>query len=324
MPLYIVREDITNMRCDAIVNTTNRDMVGYSGVDLSIHEGAGPRLDEECRSIAPLELGFAKITGAYDLPARYIIHTHGPVWRGGDLGERALLKSCYIESLELAVRYGCRSVAFPLISSGAYGYPKDRVLRYAVEVISEFLMRCEMQVFLCVYDRESYEFSRVLLDDIRSFIDSNSSAPCPEHAVFPICTKSMVVEPSENVTPDSLEEFLMDRGDGFSEVLFSFIDSKGISDVECYKRANIDKKIFSKIKCNKNYKPSKQTAVAFAIALELTLAQTQELLGSAGMALSHCSIFDLIVEYYILKGKYNIFEINEALFEFDQPLLGSI
>lgn len=128
MPLQIIRQDITKMRVDAIVNTTNEEMVGYSGVDLAVHEGAGPELDIECARITPLGLGQAKITKGYNLDARYIIHTSDPTWRGGLEGESIILKCCYIESLKLAVANGCSSVAFPLISSGTYGCPKDQVL----------------------------------------------------------------------------------------------------------------------------------------------------------------------------------------------------
>ncbi len=361
MPLYMIRQDITSMKCDAIVNTTNRDMIGYSGVDLAIHAKAGPALDIECRTLVPLELGFAKLTQGYNLACKYIIHTAGPVWKGGGHGERAILKSCYLESLRLAEAFRCQTVAFPLISSGAYGYPKDQVLTYAVEVIVEFLQTSDMTVFLCVFDEQSYEFSRALLYDIQSFISQNhiqikrhgeisgSALPyirtrrslpepladacadetvprierrAPGHSPKPV-PACPVTQPCPAPLADSLDDFLKNMGDGFAETLFALIDEKGMTDVECYKRANVDKKVFSKIKCNKNYKPSKPTAVAFAIALRLTLDETRGLLASAGLALSHSNTFDMIIEYFIIKGNYNIFEINEALFEFDQILLGA-
>ncbi len=344
MPLHIIRQDISKMHCDAIVNTTNSEMIGYSGVDLAIHTQAGEGLDDECASIAPLELGFAKITGGYNLDCKYVIHTSGPIWKDGNYGEKAILKSCYTESLRLAKEYKCNTVAFPLISSGIYGYPKDQVLTYAVEVIAEFLKDNEMTIFICVFDEESYEFSKVLFDDIKSFIDNNYIA---EHKSS--FSYSQSFKPSRNVraskrtlhdegidermicaseyTPpfgDSLEDFMKDMGDGFASTLFAYIDAKGMTDVECYKKANVDKKTFSKIKCNTIKTPRKRTAVAFAIALELDMEDTRKLLASAGLALSHSNKFDMIIEYFILKGNYNIFEINEALFEFDQELLGSL
>ena len=171
MPLQIIRQDITKMRVDAIVNTTNEEMVGYSGVDLAIHTIAGAELDEECAKLAPLGLGQAKLSGAYGLPCKYVIHTSGPVWRGGLLGESIILRSCYIESLKLAVKSGCRSVAFPLISSGVYGYPKDQVLKFAIQTITEFLFSHELTVYLCVFDKESYSFSQKLFSDIQEFIN---------------------------------------------------------------------------------------------------------------------------------------------------------
>ena len=173
MPLQIIRQDITKMQVDAIVNTTNAEMVGYRGVDYAVHQGAGPELDAECERIAPLGLGTAKITKGYNLDAKYIIHTSGPIWQGGLVGESIILKSCYLESLKLAVKYGCDSVAFPLISAGTYGYPKDQVLKFAIQVITEFLFDHELMVYLCVFDRKSYEFSQKLFAEISEFIDDD-------------------------------------------------------------------------------------------------------------------------------------------------------
>ena len=346
MPLKIIRQDITKMKVDAIVNTTNEEMVGYSGVDLAVHTAAGPLLDIECQKIAPLGLGAAKITGAYDLDAKYIIHTSGPVWRGGFVGESIILKSCYVESLKLAVANGCESVAFPLISAGTYGYPKDRVLKFAIQVITEFLFEHELNVFLCVYDRKSYEFSKVIFDEIRSFIDDDyvdeqaasycEAVECFEERVLPneirrrdklaapeppVCAS--MPAPTSSEKKQTLAEYMKSMDKSFAWKLFDYIDAKGMTDVECYKKANVDKKTFSKIKCNPDtYKPSKQTAVAFAIALELTLDETQDLLASAGLTLSKSFTFDKIIRYFLQKGVYDIFEINEALFEFDQMLLG--
>ena len=337
MPLQIIRQDITKMQVDAIVNTTNEKMVGYSGVDLAVHEGAGPLLDLECAKLVPLGLGTAKITKGYNLDAKYIIHTSGPVWRGGLVGESIILKSCYLESLKLAVENGCTSVAFPLISSGVYGYPKDQVLKFAVQVITEFLFEHELMVYLCVFDRQSYEFSQKLFAEINEFIGDE----CIEendgyervHQFNRIAKYSMLAEehaessafayPCSSVANKSLDEYMKEMDKSFAYKLFDLIDERGMTDVECYKKANVDKKTFSKIKCNPDtYRPSKQTAVAFAIALKLNLDETQELLASAGLTLSGSFTFDKIIRYFIQKEVYDIFEINEALFEFDQVLLG--
>ena len=328
MPLQIIRQDITKMQVDAIVNTTNEEIVGYSGVDLAIHKAAGPELDKECARIAPLGLGTAKITNAYNLDAKYIIHTSGPVWQGGLVGESIILKSCYIESLKLAVANGCNSIAFPLISSGVYGYPKDQVLKFAIQVITEFLFDHEIMVYLCVFDRTSYEFSKKLFAEISEIIDDKYVEQQDE-----ITSKRSMVFRSEMVVEydcslgyentKSLHDYIKAMDKSFANKLFDLIDKRGITDIECYKKANVDKKTFSKIKCNpETYKPSKQTAVAFAIALKLNLDETQDLLASAGLTLSHSFTFDKIIRFFIEKGIYNVFEINEALFEFDQVLLG--
>lgn len=359
MPLQIIRQDITRMKVDAIVNTTNEEMVGYNGVDRAVHKGAGAELDKECRQLAPLGIGTAKITQGYNLDAKYIIHTSGPTWQGGLAGESIILKSCYLESLKLAVENGCESVAFPLISAGAYGYPKDKVLKFAVQVITEFLFTHELTVYLCVFDRTSYEFSKELFNEISEFIDDDYgfkekhgfvnrfsrlaanrrrdiyedetlTADYSEFDASEECAPAPKMMPCASVSPEygsvknkSLEEYMKAMDKSFAYKLFDYIDSKGMTDVECYKKANVDKKTFSKIKCNpQTYKPSKQTAVAFAIALELSLDETQDLLSSAGLTLSRSFVFDKIIRYFIQKGNYNIFEINEALFEFDQMLLG--
>ena len=340
MPLQIIRQDITKMQVDAIVNTTNKDMVGYSGVDLAVHRGAGPLLDLECARLAPLGLGTAKITRGYNLDAKYIIHTSGPIWQGGIVGESIILKSCYMESLKLAVENGCDSVAFPLISSGTYGYPKDQVLKFAIQVITEFLFDHELMVYLCVFDKKSYEFSKKLFAEISEFIGDEYAEECeedfPEECGFCICEGGdfdSFAEPvyremapcgaSFGAESNSLHDYMKAMDKSFACKLFDLIDERAMTDVECYKKANVDKKTFSKIKCNPaTYRPSKHTAVAFAIALKLNIDETQDLLASAGLTLSESFVFDKIIRYFIQKEVYDIFEINEALFEFDQVLLG--
>ena len=340
MPLQIIRQDITKMHVDGIVNTTNEEMVGYSGVDFAIHSAAGPELDVECQKIAPLGLGEAKITRGYNLPCKYVIHTSGPIWQGGLVGESIILRSCYVESLKLAVKNGCQSVAFPLISAGTYGYPKDQVLKFAIQTITEFLFENEITVYLCVFDKDSYSFSQKLFNDIRSFINDDYVDKREDDFLFDEIECSLADEPMQccqaphpmmaakeiplgSAKNKSLGEYMLDMDKSFQEKLFDLIDKSGMTDVECYKRANVDKRTFSKIKSNKSYKPSKQTAIAFAIALRLDLAATQDLLATVGLTLSRSNVFDKIIRYFIQNGNYNIFEINEALFEFDQVLLGS-
>ncbi len=348
MPLRIVKADVTEMNCDAIVNTTNPQMIGYSGVDLAVHAKAGPKMDEACRALAPLELGFAAITEGFALPCKYVIHTCGPTWQGGRAEERAILQSCYVESLKLAKRYKCKTVAFPLISSGFYGFPKDKVLSFASKAISEFLTETEMTVFLCVYDKESVRLSQSVREKIEGYLRKNLSdeyevaqkvrmtfgkSPARRKEIrrklqdeaclgIPLVCEEYAALEADSI--GGLERFLeQEQEDGFADTLFKLIDEKGITDVACYKGANVDKKVFSKIKCNPKYKPSKSTALAFAVSLKLSLAETNRLLATAGLALSSASKFDMIVKYFISRKHYDIFEINEALYSFDQTLLGS-
>ena len=328
MPLQIVRQDITKMDCDAIVNPSNENLIPGGGVDAAIHFAAGSKLAAACEKLGGCNVGEAKLTRAFNLPAKYVIHTVGPVWQGGNHNEKKLLISCYIECLKLAESKNLSSIAFPLISSGTFGYPKDQVLKIAMECISSYLRGAEMLVYLVVYDKQSYEFSKRLSSNIKRYIaECDGQAICRQAFMEPrSCkpAKEYYESSFEYAAPSSsLEDVLCNLDESFAEALFRMIDEKGISDVECYKKANIDKKTFSKIKCNKNYKPSKSTVLSFAIALELTIEETDHLLETVGFTLSHSSKFDLIIEYFIKGGNYNIFEINEALFEFDQPCLGT-
>lgn len=335
MPLYIVRNDITTMQVDAIVNAAKESLLGGGGVDGAIHRAAGPQLLDECRTLGGCKTGQAKITKGYRLPARHVIHTVGPIWRGGGHGERELLVSAYRSSLELALEHDCQTVAFPLISSGAYGYPKDEALKVAVDTIGDFLLRHDMSVYLVVFDRAAYTIGEKLFADIASYIDDNYVQEhadrreverrrgmfAPEQSVC-LEEKSLWAPAPCTTTPGSLDEALGMLDESFSQMLLRKIDQAGITDAQCYKKANIDRKLFSKIRSNIHYKPSKPTAMAFAVALELPLEEARELLQKAGYAFSHSSKFDIIVEYFIAHGNYNIFEINEVLFAFDQSLLG--
>ena len=335
MPLEIVRNDITKMAVDAIVNAANETLLGGGGVDGCIHRAAGPELLEECKTLGGCETGNAKLTKAYRLPCKYVIHTVGPIWNDGKHGEREKLVSSYRTSLALAREKECESVAFPLISAGAYGYPKDQALRVAIDTISEFLMENDMTVYLVIFDRASFKISEKLFADIAEYIDDHyvdehsdsrqermrrECAPYgPEDIVFSCAIGVDGLLENENC----LEDMLFELDAGFSETLLKLIDRTGKKDSEIYKKANVDRKLFSKIRNNPDYKPSKTTAVAFAIALELDLDETKDFIGRAGFALSHSSKFDIIIEYFIKQKKYDVFEINETLFAFDQSLLGA-
>ena len=336
MPLEIIRNDITKVHADAIVNAANSSLLGGGGVDGAIHSAAGTELLEECRALGGCETGQAKITKGYKLPAKYIIHTVGPVWHGGKNNEEKLLEDCYKNSLALAKKYKLESIAFPLISSGAFGYPKDKALKTAIAVIGDFLLNNEMTVFLVVYDKAAFVLSEKLLSSIAQYIDDKY---IEEHPFNPRERFEEIHQLRESYLEDSdlfsgevsvpakkrkrsLNDVVKNIDETFSQMLLRLIDEKGMTDAEAYKKANIDRKLFSKIRNDINYKPSKPTAIAFAIALKLNLDETKDLLLKSGFALSHSNKFDIIIEYFIEDGNYNIFEINEALFAFDQSLLG--
>ena len=330
MPLEIVRNDITKMAVDAIVNAAKESLLGGGGVDGCIHRAAGPELLQECRTLGDCRTGEAKITGAYRLPCRYIIHTVGPVWNGGKYGEREQLASCYRTSLALAKEHGCETVAFPLISSGIFGYPKDQALRVAVDTISEFLAENDMTVYLVIFSRAAYQIGNKLFADIAAYIDDHYVDAHTDSRRERLRRMSVLEgralsagAAAAPMVADNLDDLLAHLDAGFSETLLKLIDRSGKKDSEIYKKANVDRKLFSKIRNNPDYKPSKATAIAFAIALELNLDETRDLVARAGYALSASSKFDVIIEYFIRQKKYDIFEINEALFAFDQSLLGA-
>ena len=338
MPLEIVRNDITKMSVDAIVNAANTSLLGGGGVDGAIHRAAGPQLLEECRTLHGCKTGEAKITKGYRLPCKYVIHTAGPIWQDGHHGEEALLIACYRNSLELAKAHGCETVAFPLISSGVYGYPKAQALKVAIDTITQFLFENDMTVYIVVFSKDAFEISSKLFSDIEAYIDD---VYVEEHLDYPreslrsrlqskyLRQAQMYEELDEccaapmapTVSEACLDDMLNQIDESFAEMLIRKIDESQMTDAECYKRANVDRRLFNKIKNNPAYKPSKQTVLAFAIALELSLEETKDMLMKAGFALSHSNKADIVVEYCIMTGNYNIIEINQVLFKLDlQPL----
>lgn len=338
MPLRIIRNDITKVRCSAIVSAGNPSLQSSGGVGGAIHRAAGPELAKACRALGGCPSGQARITRGYNLPCEYVIHTAGPIWIDGNHDEEKILRSCYRESLRLAEENHCESVALPLIASGAFGYPKEEALQVAISEISRFLFHFDMEVILVIYDQASFQISKKLSEDIQEYIDENyvdayeyareerrrrtESLYQAEEDVRFAPRALEVAYPYEAGREESLEERIEKLDESFSQMLMRKIDEKGMTYSECYKKANIDRKLFSKIRKNVQYQPSKTTAVAFAVALELSLPETKDFLMKAGYALSHSNKFDVIIEYFILHHNYDIFEINETLFSFDQSLLG--
>lgn len=358
MPFQIIRNDITKVKADAIVNTANPKPRIGRGTDSAIYAAAGEeQLLSERKKIGEIAPGKVASTEAFNLDAKYIIHTVGPAWVDGNHGERDILHSCYEKSLALASELKCKSIAFPLIASGVYGFPKDEALNIALAEIGKFLLTHEMKVILVVFDRKALELSEQLVGGIEQYIDEHSAHMIREteyggdYAANIRRCETVRMEESEELLfhgmaapadeleeevddetlppmgiPDvagkSLDEVLGGAGETFQQRLFKLIDASGMDDVTVYKKANIDRKVFSRIRCKADYKPKKKTAVAFAVALELDLPTTLDLLSRAEIAFSPSSRFDLIVTYFITNKNYDIYEINAALFKYGQTILG--
>lgn len=345
MPFEIVRNDITNMCVDAIVNTANPKPIIGSGTDTMIHEKAGPQLLLARQKIGDIARGSAALTPAYNLDAKYVIHTVGPVWQSGGHGEAETLRSCYDNALRMALENQCESIAFPLISTGNYGFPKDKALQIAIAAFSTFLLEHEMQIYLVVFNRAAYKLSEKLFHSVASYIDENFVDACEQAAdednrrwvrrrqELYLREKQVMREErmqapcaasiSELPCADDLDSFLKKKDAGFVEALLDLIKKNGHKNSTIYKRANMSKQHFSKLINNPSVNPTKPTAIALALALELDLGQTKDLIGRAGYTLTNSSIFDLIIQYYIEHKSYNVVEINITLYEFDQSLLGS-
>lgn len=338
MPFQIIRNDIAKVRADVIVNTANPKPQIGSGTDSAIYAAAGSDvLLAERRKIGEIEPGQAAVTPAFALSAKYIIHTVGPAWLDGQHGEKDILRACYENSLALAAELKAESIAFPLIASGVYGFPKDEALNIALSEIGKFLLTHEMNVILVVLGRKAFALSEQLMGSVAAFLDEHQVMELEqaeyadgrileEHrrrrAMLQFHANSAVYEnPADSGKP--LDRILSDAGDTFQQRLFRLIDASGMDDVTVYKKANIDRKVFSAIRCKKDYKPSKKTAVAFAVALELSMQEMLGLLACAGIAFSPSDKFDLIISYCVRNRIYDIFEINALLFEYEQPLLGA-
>lgn len=381
MPFQIVRNDITKMHVDAIVNTAN-PMPGYgAGIDSAVYEAAGKdKLLAKRHEIGAIDRGTSVITDGYNLPAKYIIHTVGTAWQGGKEGEEDIIRSCYRSVFKVATENDISSLAIPLLASGSYGFPKGIALRIALSEIEVFMSGNDMDVYLVVFDEKSVSLSSELYGDIDEYISDNyveekNQEEYPDsygRTERERCgtefftggfastigsvpgflkanqtkknkrkdsvhmTESLETEFEEDLLSSdmclsapqldeerSLEDVVKNLDKTFMELVFSFADAKELTDVEVQKKANLDRKAFSKLKCGTTKNPSKSTALALAVALELDLDDTKDLLSRAGLALSPCSKQDVIVQYFIEKEAYDIYEINVALFEHGEQLLGT-
>ncbi len=358
MPFKIVRNDITKVTADAIVNTANPKPICASGTDLAIYEAAGKKqVLAERMAIGKIARGEVAVTGAYNLKAKYIIHTVGPKWKDGTHHEFDILESCYRKSLQKAVELKCESIAFPLISTGVYGFPKNKALQIAVSVFSEFLTENEMQIILVVFDKKSFQLSEQIVGEIDSYIDANyvreshkkeypvrsrehaRSRHIPEEALYEQMLRSekneksytfdeesdadiRLTEPCMQSSDISLENQLANMGVSFHEKLFELIAVAGIDNKDVWKNANLDRKHFSKIQCDEHYHPKKKTVMALCIALHLDLEQSKDLMARADWAFSPSNKFDLIVQKAIIDKQYDIMQLNVTLFKYTNEILG--
>lgn len=339
MPFQIVRNDITKMKVDAIVNTAN-PMPGYgAGTDAAVYEAAGiNELLTKRHEIGFIGEGRAVITDGYKLPAKYIIHTVGTAWRGGDKGEEEVIRNCYRAVFRVAQENSVESLAIPLLASGCYGFPKEIALRIALSEIEEFMSTHELELYLVVFDEKSFLLSKEFYSDIEDYINDNYVDDrdlrldrTPLRVTFAgralksadySCSKEAMSCAAPG-SAKSLDDVIKNLDKSFMEMVFSFADDRELSDVEVQRRANLDRKAFSKLKCGTTKNPSKSTALALAVALRLSLDETKDLLSRAGLALSPCSKQDVIVQYFIEREAYDIYEINIALFEHGEPTLGT-
>ena len=316
MPFEIVRNDVTKMRVDAIVCNGNRSLERRDGVCGAVFTAAGPELARYCAGLAGCDTGAAVVTPGFDLPAKYIIHTVGPRWNGGQSGEEEILRCCYRNVLAAAVKYRAASVATPLIASGRYGYPKEEALRVAGEEIRGFLAgHEELKIYLVVYDPKATLLSHALQAEIREFITGE------EYEAYHKDRRIQLSRRESAALPASLSEALRQTGPEFREVLQGFVDQSGRKWSEVYNDALVTRAVASKIQTRPGYKPSKGTALAFAIALRLNLGETERLLRSFGAALSPADRTDVIVKYFIIRGNYDRMELDMALFDNGEPCL---
>lgn len=339
MPFHIIRNEITKVEADVIVNTANPEPIIGDGTDSAIYQAAGKdKLLAERVKIGKMEQGQTALTPAFDLSAKYIIHAVGPAWIDGNHNERDILRSCYANTLALAEQVKAESIAFPLIATGVYGFPKNEALNIALSEIGKYLLTHDMDIILVVFDKESFQLSSEMVGSIDEYIDefgikklySDEYSIRGEEYIRRRRAAAMLEDTDDEAlsasytplpTDTSLDQLLENGEETFQQRLFRLIKERGADEIELYKKANIDRKLFSAIRCNVNYKPKKKTAVALGIALELDMMAMMDLLQRAGMALSPSNKFDLIISYCIDKRIYDIFEINAILFKYDQPTL---
>ena len=346
MPFKIIRDDITKVKADAIVNPANPEPVIGGGVESAIYEAAGKeKLLEARKELGRLQPGKVGVTEAFNLAAKYIIHVSGLYWKGGNSFEARCLKECYEKALKAALDKGCKSIAFPLLGTGTYGFPKDIGLDVAVSTFTEFLEEYEMEITLVVFDNEAVNVSGKLVYEVKSFIDDKYAHEVLEteykkdrnieryalpNERFHLLLKEETYDVLDNAcTKDtfsakpsgSLEAALKNiYKESFEKHLQQLINKKGLKNSEVYAAANISKQYFSKL-LKGQVKPSKDKMLALAVGLRLNMDETADFLRIGGYALSPISQTDTVVEYFIRKQEYNVLKINIVLFDYGlEPL----
>ena len=328
MPFKIVRNDLTKMQVDVIVNTANEAPIYSTGTDTAVYKAAGEEeLLAERRKIGYLSEGDVAITPGFQLPAKYIIHAVSPRFMDGKSGEEDRLRSCYRKSLDLAAEYGCQSIAFPLIATGSFGYPKEEGMRIALDEINAFLIKQEMIVYLVVFDDKATQLGRNLYPDLEAYIDSHYVYEKHEEEYgdysLPVMRNCAPIEEDFSSFLEDHESALEDRmthmSDTFQEYLMYLINLKQLTNASVYKKALVTKQLFSKIKLNPDYHPDKSTAMRLCVGARLNLDETKDLLARAGYALSPCDKRDIIFSFFIEHEVYDMIEIDIALEEHGLP-----
>lgn len=321
MPIQVVRNDITKMRTDAIVDTANAHPIVGPGCDSAIYKAAGYNelLEYRKANIGVKEEGEAFITPAFNLPCKYIIHTVSPLFIDGKHGEEEKLRKCYQNCLKLAKENNIKSISFPLIATGSFMFPKKQGIRFAMDEINDFLLDEDMEVYIVVYDNISTDLARKLYPDFKSYLEDNyvpkqsTLSNVPNEDLRLLRKEESETYKEASFSNEELNNRLFNIDDTFSTKLFDLIDEKGFKHPEVYKRADIDKRAFNKIKNDSDYHPNKYTALKLCVGAKLTMPEAIDLLNSAGYCFSNSDVVDAVFAFFIEKGVYDIMKIKEEL-----------
>lgn len=336
MPYEIVRNDITNMIVDAIVNTANPLPIVGAGVDHAIHSKAGPELQKAREKIGKIAVGDAKITPAFLLDAKYVIHAVSPKWVDGNHYEERTLFSAYYNSLLLASKFSCSSIAFPLMATGTYRFPKELALEVALRAFQHFLTEHEMMIYLVIFDLDVLSISSRIFSNIQAYIDEEyvKTAKSTEYFTFSQLKDYQAKEKAllEHLQPESepnssfrekLSLFLDQRQESYYELFARLIDARGWNESRIYNKAGVSRQIISKIRNDPFYRMTKKNLMALTFCLELDLEQTEELLARGDYALNPSKRSDLIYMFFISHRFYNTAVLDDVLYEYGEQCLYS-